>query len=164
LAAGIAHDMTSKAMWESAGRWMLANLITERVGRRLQMLRIRYEDLVGGPLTQLQRIGRFTGLDLDRIARCLLNGDELPIQHQIAGNRLRMSGHVRLQPDWEWLDRLSQADRRVCWGLAGWVAARYGYSREVPGFQPGPPQFADSAELKLGQRTMSDLERQVPCA
>ena len=54
----------------------------------------------------------------------------MPVGHQIAGNRLRMQGAVRLRGDSEWTQAMPVADRDACWRLAGWYARRYGYSRD----------------------------------
>ena len=42
---------------------------------------------------------------------------------------MRLSGPVRLRPDLEWTEKLSDADARTFWLMAGWLARRYGYTR-----------------------------------
>lgn len=142
VAAGVQRDMPPKPAWESAVRWTAANLIAQRVARHCpgRTLRIRYEDLVADPCRELDRIGAFVGLDFSPIGRALRDGAELPIQHQIAGNRLRMQGAVRLRPDWEWLDHLPERDRRMCWRIGGRIARRYGY---VPDPDSAPRMASD---------------------
>jgi hypothetical protein len=148
LKSGVPRDMSPRPVWNSAVRWVMANLIAERVCRRMHrsMLRVRYEDLVGSPLVELDRIGRSAGLELRPLAQHLLDGGELPIHHQIAGNRMRMKGRLHLSADWEWIARLSPSDRRVCWWIAGWLAERYGYSREAPIIAAIPPAHGKSLE------------------
>jgi hypothetical protein len=93
-------------------------------------VRIRYEDFVSDPRITLGRIGECCGLNLNSVADDVLAGRSIPVGHTIAGNRLRMAGSVRLKPDWEWLEKLSAADRSLCWRIAGSLLKHYGYERD----------------------------------
>ena len=90
---------------------------------------VRYEDFVREPARQLLRIGDACGLDCHGLAGALEAGESFSVGHTVAGNRLRMAGAMRLKPDWDWVERLSEADRRTCWRLSGWLMKQYDYPR-----------------------------------
>ena len=94
-------------------------------------IRVRYEDLISDPTGELGRIGQLTGLNLEPVAQQIANGETLSTGHTVAGNRLRMSGSVRLRPDVEWIERLSGRDRFTCWAVSGWLSTKFGYKRAV---------------------------------
>ena len=110
-------------------QWVQVNLICDLLLRlpSSRGVRVRYEDLVTTPSEVLGPIGRMLHLDTARLERDLASGREMKVGHTIAGNRMRMSGPVRLRPDLEWVEKLPAEDHRVFWRLAGWLARRYGY-------------------------------------
>ena len=71
------------------------------------------------------------GLDCGGLVRALESGESFSVGHTVAGNRLRMAGQVRLKPDWDWIERLPDSDRRTCWRLSGWLMKRYDYPRQA---------------------------------
>lgn len=93
-------------------------------------VRVRYEDLVEKPSDALVPIGNMMGLDMAHLARDLASGEEMRVGHMIAGNRVRMSGAVRLKPDLEWKEKLCAEERQVFWKRAGWLARRYGFDNQ----------------------------------
>ncbi|MBW1999944.1 MAG: sulfotransferase [Deltaproteobacteria bacterium] len=115
--------------WLASFEWVLNNaasgfLLTEAYS---QGIRIRYEDLVEQPGKVLTDMGRALEIGLEPVIDALLSGKEMRIGHNIAGNRVRMTGSIRLKPDCEWKERLPRYDQRVFWLLAGSLAKKYGY-------------------------------------
>lgn len=129
--AGIQTASKPRPIWYSTCYWALINLLSMLVClfHRKQSLRLRYEDFVTEPQRELERLGALCGLDFSATAKGLLNGDPIRVEHPIAGNRMRMGGSVRLQPDWEWRDRLSSRAQAICWLCTGWMLLLYGYKR-----------------------------------
>lgn len=128
--AGVYKDDPGGKVWRTAMVWNVGNMRASWVCRQLterDSIRIRYEDLVSHPEGEIRRIGQLTGLNLGEIARKVACGAPLSVGHTVSGNRLRMSGSVRLRPDVEWVDKLSASDRFVCWAVSGWLSRRYGY-------------------------------------
>ena len=129
--AGVQTASKPRPIWYSTCYWALINLLSMLVClfHRKQSLRLRYEDFVTEPQRELERLGALCGLDFSATAKGLLNGDPIRVEHPIAGNRMRMGGSVRLQPDWEWRDRLSSRAQVICWLCTGWMLLLYGYKR-----------------------------------
>ncbi len=127
--SGVQLAIRPRPAWYSVAYWAFVNVLSLIVClfRRRQSLRMRYEDFMAEPKTQLDRIGRVCGLDYSATAQALLVGDSLKVEHPIAGNRMRMKGSVTLKPDWEWRERLPVRDRAVCWLCAGWLLLAFGY-------------------------------------
>jgi hypothetical protein len=93
----------------------------------LHGIRTRYEDFVEWPENVLRNIGRASEISLEPVIDGLLSGKEMKIGHNIAGNRVRMTGSIQLKPDYEWKERLPKYDQRAFWLLAGSLARKYGY-------------------------------------
>lgn len=129
--AGVQHDLASRPAWYSVVYWTVSNLLAARLRRRMgdRGVLVRYEDFVEDPATELMRIGDACGLDCTTLATSLAAGDSFSVGHTVAGNRLRMAGAVRLKPDWDWIERLPEADSRTCWRLSGWLMKQYDYPR-----------------------------------
>jgi sulfotransferase family protein len=128
--AGVYRDDPGMKVWRTAMVWNAGNMRASWVCRQLPerySIRVRYEDLVSDPAGELQRIGQLTGLNFGEVAHKVTCGTPLSVGHTVAGNRLRMSGSVRLRPDVEWVDKLSAWDRFTCWAISGWLSRRYGY-------------------------------------
>jgi hypothetical protein len=111
-------------------QWLKVNLACDAVSRLLRVptVRVRYEDLVTDPAPTLTEVGQLLDLEMGSLAERLVSGQEMSIGHPVAGNRLRMSGSLRLRPDLGWRDHLTPADCRHFWRLAGRTARRYGYT------------------------------------
>lgn len=127
--SGVQLAIKPRPAWYSVAYWAFVNVLSLIIClfRRRQSLRMRYEDFMAEPKTQLERIGRVCGLDYSATAQALLTGESLKVEHPIAGNRMRMKGSVTLKPDWEWRERLPARDRAVCWLCAGWLLLAFGY-------------------------------------
>ena len=123
---GIPEDHAAAPSWSTTTRWALRNLECDWLARRLgpeRVCRISYEHA-------LAEIGRFIGRDLSELGDALASGTEMEVVHLVAGNALRMGGGMVLRPVSDWTAKLPDHDRRVFWLLAGWLARRYGYSRQ----------------------------------
>ena len=131
--AGVQHDLAARPAWYSVLYWTISNLFAARLRRRSgdRGVLVRYEDFVSDPAGELVRIGDACGLDCSGLVRVLESGESFSVGHTVAGNRLRMAGQVRLKPDWDWIERLPESDRRTCWRLSGWLMKRYDYPRQA---------------------------------
>ncbi len=127
---GVQNTLPSRPVWRTVCYWMLVNLLSGwvKTSASARSVRIRYEDFVSDPKEALGRIAQVIDVDLTDVARAAASGESMQVGHTIAGNRLRMAGSVRLQPDWQWMRKLPPRDRRICWAIAGWLLRRYGYS------------------------------------
>ncbi len=97
--------------------------------RREQYLRLRLEDVTRDPDRAFERIGQFLGLDVSQLRSQVRAGATFPVGHVIAGNRLRLTGQVRMQPELsDTRDQLPPGDRRLFSIVAGWTARLFGYS------------------------------------
>ncbi|BBL79329.1 sulfotransferase [Rubrobacter xylanophilus] len=136
IRAGIEWDHEPHPVWRSAWwsslRWSAINLESEMVCRWLgpgRWIRLRYEDFLEDPEGSLRRIGGLVGLDLAGLGRSFAAGKEMHVGHNVGGNRLRMSGSVRLRPEaGSWEDSLSPAEVRLAGRIAGPLMRRYGYA------------------------------------
>jgi sulfotransferase family protein len=115
----------------SSLRWLATNLLAEAVRRRLpteQYLRLRYEDFVDEPRTEIGRLQRFAqeGAAAEPFIddRTVLLHDN----HTVWGNRSRyMTGEVTLRHDEEWIQRASLATRSIATALTMPLLLRYRY-------------------------------------
>ncbi|NMC21299.1 MAG: sulfotransferase [Thermogutta sp.] len=155
-AKGVQADTSGRAIWRSALAWVFVNLASDYVRRghdRRRTLLLKYEDLTSRPENALQALAGVVGVTADPWLEMLHAATPLRPGHVVAGNRVRMEREIRLRPDLEWQSRLSPADKRVCWMLAGWKAALYGYpmrpdqdrrSRGAAGQEADPPRAVPS--------------------
>lgn len=112
--------------------WTLANLLCEWQARRLgpdRVLRLRYEDLATDPAGELQRLGGFSGLDLDDLAGKVEADAPLEVGHHVAGNRLRFRDEIRLRPDFSWEQEMPASYRGALTAELWPLLLRYGYLR-----------------------------------
>lgn len=114
--------------------WVLSNMLSALLFRLHpgRYRRVRYEDLVARPERTLTEIGRFIGVDLSGVIEAIRTGQPLPVEHVVGGNRLRFSRALVLKPDTDWQRNLPLSDERTFWGIAGWLARRYGYESHRP--------------------------------
>lgn len=130
----IHKDVQARPLWHTALMWRVTNRLAEIALENVpqeKRMRLRYEDFVEAPCEALTRIERVTGLEYRAVATAVARGDHLNIGHVIAGNRVRMSGAIRLRADVAWRHNLTRAQRALFWGVAGAQARRYGYTREL---------------------------------
>lgn len=130
--AGVQRDLKAKPAWRTALFWVQTNVLAELlIGRvlRSKMIRIRYEDFVEKPGSTLKKIGDLIGVDYRCVEKKLVEEQELPVGHTVAGNRARMAGVIKLNADYTWKKRLPKKDNRWFWNIAWPLAVRYGYKR-----------------------------------
>ena len=114
--------------------WLTANLQSGFVFSQLppeRRMRLRYEDFVTDPDAALARLGAFVGEDLSGLLtpeRALRQ--PAPPRHTPGGNRVRLQKDVQVRQDFGWREQLPAEDRALFWRWAGWLARRYGYSRD----------------------------------
>jgi hypothetical protein len=117
--------------------WTFSNHAAEKlkfeVGETNYCL-VRYEDLVSDPVKTLQLIQNSFNIDLSyslKIADALNKGAEIemPILHQLAGNRMRFEKKMRLTPDNAWTDQLNSKINFFIKISMGPLLKKYGYIR-----------------------------------
>lgn len=129
---GIDRNYTSQALWRSAFFWNIINLLAEWVivqNNPNKCIKLCYEDLLTNPNLVLEKIGQLINQDLTSLAEALKDEKILTLEHNIAGNRMRMQKTVKLQPDLEWIDNLPVRKQQLLWLLTGWLASKYGYQK-----------------------------------
>ncbi len=132
--AGVQKDLKPKPVWRTALFWLVINALSEvSTGRVFKVKKhfVRYEDFVEDTEGTLKKIGDFTGIDFHYVEQAIHAGEALSVGHTIAGNRVRMTGVIRLNPDYGWVKLLPQKDKRIFWSIAGFLAAKYGYKKDM---------------------------------
>lgn len=107
--------------------WMLHNLEIEALGRRVPLVRIRYEDFVREPEAATRKILSLAGVEAptDHIHGRSVH---LSQAHSCSGNPMRFKqGEIALVPDERWRRELSPARRRAVNTLTAPLLRRYGY-------------------------------------
>lgn len=141
---GVARPVPSRSSLRAARSWITANCASELVCRRLpssQWCRLRYEDLMTQPQESLARLADTIAVDLTPLTDRVHDGADLEVGHNVAGNRVRMAGTVRLRGiDEEWIHRLSGREKLLYRTLAAPLLRRYGYA---------PDPQADVAKASL---------------
>ena len=115
-----------------AALWNLHNVEIEALGRRVPVLRLRYEDFVQDARAATREVLDLAGVratpeHITAVSVVLRSG------HSCAGNPMRFtSGEIALVSDERWRRELSPARRRVVSVLTGPLLRRYGYGLRVP--------------------------------
>ena len=123
----------SLAAFRTAFSWLLANIAAHlfQLLHPKDYCRIRYEDFVEDPAATLIRLGEFLKVDFERQIEMLSNGEEIPLGHQIAGNRLRLQKRIVLKKDVEWETKLQLHHKLLFWLLDWPLALWYGYKWRI---------------------------------
>lgn len=109
--------------------WSSRNVLSELLQRRLPYVRVRYEDVMSSPETELPRLvetvdalrGREIPLSADRTIR-------LEPVHAMLGSPQRFeTGPVRLRSDVEWRRAMPAAARAAMTAMTWPLLVRYGY-------------------------------------
>ena len=126
---GLGRDSPDQTVADLSAWWLLSNVISATLFRLHpgRYLRLRYEDLVSDPAGTLRTLGRFLEIDLEPAIGALQRREALPVGHVVGGNRMRFSRALVLRPDIDWQQHLPWSDERTFWGIAGWLARKYGY-------------------------------------
>jgi hypothetical protein len=121
----------------TGARWIWTNMAFELLSRRgVRTIVTRYEQVISDPGTQLRRIAKFMQEPLgDGDLGFLNDGDvDLPPDHLVAGNRLRLqAGPLTLRTDEEWRTGLSRRDRLMVSALTWPMRRKYANSDRVAG-------------------------------
>jgi len=143
---GLGLTPPEKNVADLSAWWVMANVLSAVLFRfrRGRYLRIRYEDLIADPEATLGRVGRFVGVDLTDVIAAVRDRRPLPVSHTVGGNRTRFNRTVLLKPDTDWQQNLLKEDERTFWGIAGWLARRYGYQART--------RRGERADASLGSR------------
>jgi hypothetical protein len=110
--------------------WCVTNLACMASSRLMpssSVVLVRYEDLVTETEVQLERIARVVPFDPAPLQNKLRESNSFVVGHNIAGNRLRFAEKIRLNPDFEWQDRLPGVYKALFWLIAGPLAWALGY-------------------------------------
>ena len=118
--------------WRTTKYWISANLqstwVLYQVKEEKRQI-IRYEDFVINPSLILNKIGNLVGEDMSGLLTDATLNHSGQDRHTVGGNRIRMQKDIRIKPDFAWLEKLSEQDRKLFWGMAGWLARQYGYKK-----------------------------------
>lgn len=128
--AGIGTSEQPRPVWRSALTWIAYNMLSSWVCRQVPRGRshfCRYEDLSVNTEPVLRGIADFLGLDFSDIIARLATGGSLKVGCTFGGNRMRMSGEVRLRLDTDWKQKLSPKEQRTLSRMCGWLMRKYGY-------------------------------------
>jgi hypothetical protein len=133
--AGGRSYMTRYSPGRAAREWNTQNASLQLLARgQTPVLRVRYEDLVGGVKPTLRQIGRFAGLTVDEPGLAFIGGEgpgqwaELRQAHSAAGNPMRFTtGKITIRPDDRWQTAMPSSQRRAVTALTLPLLSRYGY-------------------------------------
>jgi len=130
--AGVQQDLHSLPIWKTALSWAFVNMLSEMLFRNFQhSMQVFYEEFVENTDKVLNLIGDFMGVSFHGINNMINNEGKIPVGHTVAGNRLRMTGVIKLNPDYEWKKSLSELDKNSFGYIVGWLLRRYGYCRKL---------------------------------
>ena len=132
--AALRKSFEAKSTRHVTRYWLTANLQSAFVYAHVppsRRMRLRYEDFATDPAAALGRLGAFVGEDLSGLLtpeRALRQ--PVPPRHTPGGNRVRLVKEVQVRRDFGWMEQMPAPDRAFFWRWAGWLARRYGYTRE----------------------------------
>ncbi|MEU7899060.1 sulfotransferase [Nonomuraea sp. NPDC049152] len=122
------RPMTRWGAMRTSLHWSAQNLALDLLPRRgVQVIRVRYEDLLADPRTTLTALAAELGLDA-RLG--FLDGTTASLgpAHTASGNPMRFAvGQVRLFHDDAWRGGLPPVQRAVVSGLTAPLMTKYGY-------------------------------------
>jgi hypothetical protein len=107
---------------------LISSVLARRVPRERYLL-CRYEDLIRDPANELERIGRFAGLDTTGLAALAVDGGVCR-RHLFEPPRRTDYRHVRLDAKRLETQRWSPRTNAGYWVLGGFLSKRWGYDRE----------------------------------
>ena len=111
-------------------RWVTVNLMIGALGRRVPLLRLRYEDLVTDPRAVMSSVLELVGEPVTAEALSFIRDGAITTgrSHAAAGGRVRLErGELPLRADEKWRTQLSSGLQRVVRLTAGPLMRRYGY-------------------------------------
>lgn len=128
---GIEKDMSGKPLMRTIRYWLAVNIISEFATSMEGVLAsafVNYEQFVLTPAMMFKKLGDSFDMNFDELVHALDTESDFHVGHTIAGNRLRMEGKIKLNPDFVWKEKLSGTEKMIFWLCAGLLAKRYGYS------------------------------------
>jgi hypothetical protein len=133
--AGGGSYMTRYSPARAAAEWNTQNASLQLLARgQTPVLRVRYEDLVGGVKPTLRLIAGFAGLPADEPGLAFVGGGEqgqwaeLKRAHTAAGNPMRFtSGKITIRADDRWRTAMPGSHRRTVTALTLPLLRHYGY-------------------------------------
>ena len=130
-----ADEMTRYSPGRSALLWNAHNAAFGLLARRgVAVRRIRYEEFLADPRTELIKLADFAGLRLTQDDLSFLRPDhaDLTVGHSAAGNPMRFTvGRLALRRDDAWVRALPSAQRRLVGAVCGPMLRAYGYPLAV---------------------------------
>lgn len=120
----------------TATSWFLANIaahIIQATFSPKNYCRIRYEDFVKYPSETMNRLGSFLDINFKIQAEMLKRRKNIPLGHQLAGNRLRSQKQIILKPDIEWRKKLRLYNKLLFWLLDWPLILYYKYYKNKDG-------------------------------
>jgi hypothetical protein len=128
-------EMTRYSPGRSALLWTAHNAAFGLLARRgVAVRRIRYEEFLADPRTELIKLADFAGLRLTPDDLTFLRRDhaDLGVGHSAAGNPMRFTvGRLALRRDDAWVRALPSAQRRLVGAVCGPMLRAYGYPLAV---------------------------------
>jgi hypothetical protein len=125
------QEMTRYSPGRSALLWNAHNAAFGLLGRRgVPVRRIRYEEFLSDPRTELIKLADFADLRLsqDDLAFLRAGHADLKIGHSAAGNPMRFTvGRLPLRRDDAWVRALPSTQRRLVGAVCGPLLRAYGY-------------------------------------
>jgi hypothetical protein len=133
-------EMTRYSPGRSALLWNAHNAAFGLLGRRgVAVRRIRYEEFLADPRTELIKLADFAGLRLSQEDLAFLRPGhaDLRVGHSAAGNPMRFTvGRLALRRDDAWVRALPSAQRRLVGAVCGPMLRAYGYPLAVANPHP----------------------------
>lgn len=127
---GVGTAEHPRPVWRSALTWIAYNMTSSWVCRQVPRGRAyfcRYEDLSTNSEAVLRGIAEFLDCDFEEIIQRINSGGALKVGCTFGGNRMRMSGEVRLRLDTDWMQKLTPQEQRTLSRMCGWLMRQYGY-------------------------------------
>jgi len=129
---GVQRELVPKPLLYTALRWMIVNLATERLCRRVgpsRSMRIRYEDFVSDPQGIVRRILALAGRDV-AVEPGFAPGPMFP-KHQVAGSRHRMQPEIVVAQDERWKGAMPRLQQWLITLVCAPLLWRYGYPLRI---------------------------------
>lgn len=118
------------ATFRAAMGWFFANIaahVFQSLHPSKNYCRIKYEDLTENYLTVLTKLEDFLDVNFDKQMDMLKNQQEIPLLHQVGGNRLKFRKKIVLRQDIQWKTKLRKRQQLIFWLLDWPLALIYNY-------------------------------------
>lgn len=126
---GLGREQDRHGPLHTAAYWSMRNILAEMLVRRLPYVRVRYEDLMRSPQTELRRLT--SAVDVLAGREATLSAEhtvDLGPVHAMLGNPQRFqTGSVELRSDEEWRSAMPLPARAIVTAMTLPLLWRYGY-------------------------------------